>query len=340
MTLDLANSGTTLAAFQIDGLGQLLPAARAPRDPPRIPASSDAEPKSLASLPARLSAPSLDGGNAIAAYPTGLGHARRRVQPGRGDFWLSNNLILGGDDKDHRYLTDGTPTGDVIDDKDWVAEFAADGAYNPLDQRMLWRVNVGGDTDLRARSRGEGRDELDPPELQCPWERGLAYDVASDTYYAGSWNDGVIQALRCGAGADPGLRLRRGADLGSGLQLRQRPALRPRQSHRAPGVRRLRFDTHNHYAVLGAFFLTSGRLPVLASSGGAGMEIDCDGHLCGLDQVTQTIYEAETEETDVCAFKEIPWLGEPIRGRGRRARSPDHLHVRTMGSTPACAMGS
>ena len=212
MTLDLANSGTTLAAFQIDELNVNPVSGSQVRGPvvspalratllSRIPASSRdaASAKSLASLPARLSAPSLDGGNVIAAYPTGLAHAWGvAFNLDAGDFWLSNNLILGGDDKDHRYLTDGTPTGDVIDDKDWVAEFAADGAYNPR-TGMLWRVNVGGDNCIY---------ELDPAARVatgnriCPSfgtsERGLAYDVASDTYYAGSWNDGVIQHFDAG----------------------------------------------------------------------------------------------------------------------------------------------
>jgi hypothetical protein len=75
------------------------------------------------------------------------------------------------------------------------------------------------------------------------------------------------------------------------------------------------FDTRDHYKVIGAFFITSGGVPVLESNGGAGMEIDCAGHLWLVDQVSQTIYEAESAETDVCAFEEIPWLSEdPTEG--------------------------
>ena len=45
------------------------------------------------------------------------------------------------------------------------------------------------------------------------------------------------------------------------------------------------------------------------------MEIDCNGHLWLVDGVTATIYEVETEETEVCAFNEIPWLSEnPTEG--------------------------
>jgi hypothetical protein len=70
------------------------------------------------------------------------------------------------------------------------------------------------------------------------------------------------------------------------------------------------FDTHDHYAVIGAFFITSGGSPVIGLNGGAGMEIDCQGRLWLVDQWTQTIYVAETEETDVCGFQSIPWLSE------------------------------
>src|SRR5262249_3407758 len=75
------------------------------------------------------------------------------------------------------------------------------------------------------------------------------------------------------------------------------------------------FDTHNHYAVIGAFFIESGGVPVMSQNGGAGMEIDWDGRLWLVDQWTQTLYVAETEETNVCAFQSIPWLSEdPSQG--------------------------
>src|SRR5262249_45636544 len=145
------------------------------------------------------SVPSLSGGNVIAAYPTGLAHAWGvAFNTDANDFWLSNNVVFGGDDRDYRYLTDGTLTGDAIDDSAWVAEFAADGAYNAR-TGMLWRVNVGGDDCIY---------ELDPVAKAatgnriCPGfptsQRGLAYDVTTDTYYSGSWNDGVINHFDAG----------------------------------------------------------------------------------------------------------------------------------------------
>ena len=328
-TLDMANSGTTDATFQVDELNAPPvsgPRARGPFVDPRlrsgllarIPsarARDAASARNLPALPGIPSAPALSGGNVLNAYPTGLAHAWGvAFNTDAADFWLSNNVVLGGDDREHRYLTDGTPTGDTIDDAPWVADFAADGAYNPR-TGMLWRVNVGGDDCIY---------ELDPVAKVatggkiCPdfgtSQRGLAYDPGTDTYYAGSWNDGVIHHF------DASGTILDSAYVAvpiSGLALNSSNGrLYGMTSHDTlSGFDVYVFDTRDHYKVIGAFFITSGGVPVLESNGGAGMEIDCAGHLWLVDQVSQTIYEAESAEADVCAFKEIPWLSEdPSQG--------------------------
>jgi hypothetical protein len=329
MTLDMTNTGTTDATFQIDELnvGPVSPpSARGPFADPdlrasllaRIPTPALRNASSARHLPALPGLPSvqpLTGGNVLNAYPTSLAHAWGvAFNTDAGDFWLSNNLIFGGDDKDYRYLTDGTPTGDSIDDSAWVAEFAADGAYNPRTGK-LWRVNVGGDDCIY---------ELDPVARVatgnkiCPSfgtsERGLAYNPADDTFYAGSWNDGVIQhfdasgtILDSAYVAVPISGLAFNSANGHLYGMTNHDLLQ--------GFDVYVFDTRNHFAVIGAFSITSGGVPVLATNAGAGMEIDCNGHLWLVDQVTQTIYEAETEESDVCGFEEIPWLSEdPVQG--------------------------
>ena len=65
-------------------------------------------------------------------------------------------------------------------------------AYDPL-RNKLWQVNVGGDNCIY---------EMDPDARVatgnkiCPQfgtsERGLAFDPLTETFYAGSWNDGRI----------------------------------------------------------------------------------------------------------------------------------------------------
>ena len=71
-------------------------------------------------------------------------------------------------------------------------------------------------------------------------------------------------------------------------------------------------DARNALSVVGAFNVTQNGQPVFdfLHNGGAGMEIDCDGHLWLVDQVGQQIWEVESGESNVCAFNQIPWLSE------------------------------
>ena len=326
LNLDMTNTGTSDATFHIDELN--VPPLSAPAPGPF--ADPDLRTALLARIaPARLDAPTalyapvlpnpprpapLTGGNVVNAYPTQLGRAWGvAFNTDANDFWLSNIVVLGGDDKEYRYLTDGTLTGDTIDDSPWVAEFAADGAYNPRTGK-LWRVNVGGDDCIY---------ELDPVariatgNTICPSfgtsQRGLAYNPANDTYYAGSWNDGVIHHFDAqGTILDSAYA----AVPISGLAFNTSNGRLYGLTNHDPnlGFDVYVFDTRNNYAVVGAFNITSGGAPVLTVNGGAGMEIDRSGHLWLVDVVAQTIFEAETEETGVCAFEDIPWLSENPTG--------------------------
>ena len=329
MTLDLSNTGTTDATFHIDELNAGATSASLARGPfadaaqeaarlAMIPSAAVRDAATATASPrltGRGTVPQVGGGNVVASYPTGLGHAWGvAFNTDATDFWLSNNVVFGGDDRDYRYLTDGTLTGDAIDDSGWVAEFAADGAYNPR-TGMLWRVNVGGDDCIY---------ELDPVAKAatgnriCPSfptsERGLAYDVTTDTYYSGSWNDGVINHFDAsGTILDSAYVAVSISGLAFNSTNGRLYAMTNHGMLEGPDVYVL--DTHDHYAVIGAFFITSGGAPVMSVNGGAGLEIDCDGRLWLVDQWTQTIYVAETEETDVCAFTSIPWLSEdPVDG--------------------------
>jgi hypothetical protein len=328
-TLNLSNTGTFEASFQIDELNVPPLSAAVPHGPfvdpgfrtqllARIPSQAVRDARNATGIPALPTPPNaqpLAAGNVLNAYPTNIGHAWGvAFNTDAGDFWLSNIVILGGDDKDYRYLTDGTLSGDTIDDSAWVAEFAADGAYNPR-TGMLWRVNVGGDNCIY---------ELDPIAKAatgnriCPnfgtSERGLAYNPQNDTYYAGSWTDGVIHHFDSNGTI---LDSKYVAVAISGLAFNSSTGHLFAMTSHEPllGFDVYVLDTRNNYNVIGAFFITSGGLPLMSASGGAGLEIDCSGHLWLVDQGTQTIYEAETDDTDVCAFQDIPWLTEnPTEG--------------------------
>jgi hypothetical protein len=181
---------------------------------------------------------------------------------------------------------------------------------------MLWRVNVGGDNCLY---------ELDPffrvptgnKICVLPWagisQRGLAYDVLTDTYYVGGWNDGVIYHID-GAGdilesTYVGLPI-------SGLAYHTRTGhLFAATNHGPPPLATFDvyvLDAAHGMAVVGAFnVLQNGApLPGLLANGGGGLEIACDGRLWMVDRTSQLILEVDSGEHDACAFNDVPWLTE------------------------------
>jgi hypothetical protein len=328
LPLDLVNSGGSDATFT------LIELAVAPPPPPGAAAADPAKSRAaLARVPAgardrrdtrgiaaisglpRAAAP-LAAGNVVNAHPTGLPGGWGIAYDTDADrFWLSDAGIFGGDDMDHGYLSDGSPTGETIDDSPWVEEFAADGAFNSRTGK-LWHVNVGGDNCLW---------ELDPftrlstgnSICGSPWsdvsQRGVAYDVLSDTYYVGGWNEGVVYRIDG-----------TGAVLGSwfvalpiaGLAFDSTTGhLFVLTNHSGPPQATLDvfvLDASRGMSVVGAFNVTQNGVPVpgLSLFGGAGMELDCRGRLWVVDQADQTVFEVESGEPRPCAFNDVPWLSE------------------------------
>ena len=301
-TLTLDNGGGIPASFDIAEL-------YVPPLPPKSPGGSFADSR----LRERRFRP-LAAGNVVNAYPTGLdapwGVA---FDSDMEDFWISNSALFAGDNREYRYLIDGTPTGDTIDDSSWVADFAADGAYDPRREK-IWRVNVGGDDCVY---------EVDPVFRSvsgnriCPAfgtsQRGLAYDPVTDTFYSGSWTDGVIHHFDA-----TGLILDSTyvAIAVSGLAFDPATGrLYALANHDVLlGFDVYVLDTRNQLAVVGAFFVTSSGAPVLSPNGGAGMELDCNGHLWLVDSVSKTLYEVEADDPGACGVLDIPWLTESPQG--------------------------
>lgn len=214
--------------------------------------------------------------------------------------WVGDIAAGGGTDLDYAYLSDGTSTGDTIDIS-WAGVFAADIAYN-INTGTLWQVDVGGDNCIH---------ELDPLSLLptgntiCPsWTtsmRGLAYDPSTDTYFAGSWNDLMVYHF-----ASDGTMLEQvnvGLDV-AGL------AYNPDTGHLFVIVNAdpnpvYVLDVYDSYNNLGSFSISG-----FTANGGAGLAMDCNGHLWAIDQNTQTVYELDSgETTSMCAF-DVPWLSE------------------------------
>ncbi len=223
------------------------------------------------------------------------------------DLWVGNIALAGGDDLDYRFLPDGTLTGDTIDTSVFRSVFAADMAYNPF-TRTLWQVNVGGDNCIY---------ELDPAAMAatgrkiCPpfgtSERGLAFDPLTGTYYAGSWNDGIVNHFK-----EDGTLIDSAAVNLSISGLAFNPAtghLFALTNHAAEqGLFDVYvLDVHSSYSIVGAFNLKDGSTPVFPSYYQAGLELDCDGNLWAVDQGWDKVYVAESGETGVCDWQ-AGWL--------------------------------
>jgi len=224
-----------------------------------------------------------------------------------GDLWLGNIGYEGGDDLDYRFETSGSATGDTIDTAAWISLWAADMTYNPF-THTLWQVNVGGDNCVY---------EMDPMTKAatggkiCPAfgssQRGLAFDPLTNTYYSGSWNDGILNHF-----APDGTMLDSTA-LGlstSGL------AFNPASGHLFVLTNRMIdvdtydvyvLDTHDAYNILGGFDLLDGAANVFADYDQGGLELDCDGNLWAVDQTMNKVYVAESGESGVCDWA-AEWL--------------------------------
>ncbi|NJN97015.1 MAG: S8 family serine peptidase [Anaerolineales bacterium] len=250
----------------------------------------------------------LAGGEIITTWPTGLTYAWGiGFNTEANDLWLGNIAAAGGNDLNYRFLTDGQNTGDTIDTAPWAEAFAADLTYNPR-TGMLWQVNVGGDNCIY---------ELDPDVRTstghkiCPAfstsQRGLAYDPTTDTFYTGSWNDGLIHHFNTsGTILDS-----KGVGLGiSGL------AFNPATHHlfvmtsSLEGLDAYVLDVEHNYTVVGGFNLND-----LGAYEQAGLELDCSGHLWTVNQRRQQVIIADSGETGVCDWRDITWLSEtPVSG--------------------------
>jgi subtilisin family serine protease len=135
-------------------------------------------------------------GDVLASWPTGL-----EVPWGvgfDGNVWLSNIVNQGticGDARpctDQSFDTAGNPTG-VSFEAPWATAFNADMAWDK-NHGLLWQVNVGGDNGIYGLDPTDG--SVKHVITGAPWsnnsQRGLAYDPASDTFYIGGWNEGIV----------------------------------------------------------------------------------------------------------------------------------------------------
>jgi hypothetical protein len=312
---------------------------------------NDKNASKLRILPDVPAAPAWDGGQISAAWPTGLTYAWGiGFDTDADDLWLGNIAAGGGDDLDYRFTTTGVNTGDTIDTAPWIGSWAADMAYDPFTGK-LWQLNVGGDNCVH---------ELDPDTLTstgnticAPFgtsERGLTYDPVTNTYYAGSWNDSILNHFA----PDGTLLDSKNVNLSiSGL------AFNPASGHlfvmanhtfATAGL----FDVYvldalDSYNILGAFNLMNGTANAFGNFAQAGLEMDCDGNLWAVDQTAQQVYVADSGETGACDWAST-WLSTvpdtgTVAASGSASLSADadaiglpvgtyQAYLRVVGNTP------
>jgi hypothetical protein len=221
------------------------------------------------------------------------------------DFWLSDaNSKL-----DHRFTTLGGNTGNTIDISSWVSAWGADMTYNPY-SNTLWQVNVGGDNciyELDPVTKTSTGSKICPPFGTS--ERGLAFDPLSNTYYSGSWNDGIINQFA------PDGTLLDSASVGlniSGLAINPVTGHLFVMTNAATASDTSKYDvyvldTKASYANLGGFNLKVGVTNAFADNAQAGLELDCSGNLWAVDKNASKVYVAQSGETGVCNWQ-AGWL--------------------------------
>ncbi|HBX70710.1 MAG TPA: hypothetical protein DEH25_15345, partial [Chloroflexi bacterium] len=314
LPLTISNTGSTTATFDLGAVN--------------VSASSPTPGKYF--IPTRRISPShTNDTNAYWAFtyqptPTGkipAGQVLHTYNPGltglwglglnslSGELWVGSISINGGSEELRQFQLDGSPTGKSIDISSASGLFSADLTFDPFNNR-LWQVDVGGSDCIYA---------LSPATLQvtgeriCPMigasQRGLAYDLTTDTFYLGSWNDGSIHHIdRQGNLLDS-----KNVNVNiSGLAFNPMTHHIFALSNASKGFDVYVLDVDNDYTVLGGF-----DIPGLGDYAQAGMDIDCAGNLWIVDQDSGLIIQAASGETGICSWNETSssWLSaSPLTG--------------------------
>ncbi len=260
-----------------------------------------------------LEIPTLNAGEVTGGFATGLAGAWGvGYNSATNDVWLGNISGLMGDNKNYRFTNAGVNTNDTVDFTTYGNVFAADMAYNSR-TRTFWQVNVGGDNCVHEFNPAT---KVVTGNKICPAfgtsERGLAYDPITDTYYAGSWNDGIVHQF------DTTGRLLRSVQVQvnvSGLAynpVTQHLFALSNDAADKPDV--VVLNAADGLKAIGSFKIASGTTNAFGAFEQAGMEMDCSGKLYAMNQVQKRMVIANTGEGVSCAGG-IPWLStNPSQG--------------------------
>ncbi len=206
---------------------------------------------------------------------------------------------------------------------EWGADMAFDARNN-----KFWQMNVGGDRCVH---------EMDPVSRSvtgnkiCPAfgtnYHGLAFDPVTDTFLAGSWNDGQIRRFN-----------RKGAILETanvGLDVAGL-AYNPATRHlfvltNSAADADLYVVSVDNYSVIRSFKITG-----MAPHAQAGLEADLAGNLYAINQATREVLVLPSGEAGFDSFADVAWLDEnPKTGTiPVRANQPITLSFQTAGLWP------
>lgn len=313
-TLTIKNVGTDSGHFEIKGLNGPAPTPAVPTGP-FAPTPNYASGTDLAALLAPGAHPQLSdtkpridpapnaAGDVVSTFPAGIAIYGLGADHDASDVWVSSPSYggLGGDDLDHRFLLDGTNTGDTIDVSGLGVLYMADLAYDD-NTGMLWEVSV--------ENSGSNIYELDPAtmqptgnKIQVPSpqsERGLAFDPKTNTWFAGDFNSTTIYHFDASGAlldsANVGLPI---TGLAYNAATGHLFVLTSAGTHAVYVL-----DANNNYAQLSSFDITGFN----SSDAGAGLGYTCGNNLVVSDFTNKVVYIVDSGETGWCAHKGISWL--------------------------------
>ena len=186
-------------------------------------------------------------------------------------------------------------------DLPWVGEWAADMAWD-AGRGLLWHVNVGGDNAIYGIDPSDGSvvEVVEGPGWTDISQRGLAYDQATDTFYIGGWNDGIVYHVAGPSWPTPGETLDSCAPDDPNISgLAWNPAF-----HLLWEATNSEFD--DIWLIDPDTCETQGGIPHPDPGGnGAGLELDAVGNLWTVSQTGQTAYLIES---GLPTFSDVPWL--------------------------------
>lgn len=240
-----------------------------------------------------------------AKFPTGVpGVWGIAFDRDTGSTWLGAIAGLNGDSKLHEFK-DTVATGRTIA-MIYDNVFAADGTYDTRNH-TLWQLNVGGDDCIHEVNPTAGQVT---GNVICPAfgtnERGLAYDDATDTFYAGSWTDGrIVQFDRSGT-------ILRAVALGlntSGLAYNSRTGHLFALTNDAATAADVYVIDSTDLSVVGTLELADNGVPAFGDYEQAGLELDCNGNFLAVNQAKSAVIVAASGEETTC-LRDLPWLTE------------------------------